>query len=54
VNGIVELVKMGETAVRLHKHTGRFTSKRFGFAAPSGDYLNRIRDFYGPDVYPGA
>jgi Asp/Glu/hydantoin racemase len=54
VNGIVELVKMGETAVRLHKHTGRFTSKRFGFAAPSGDYLQRIRDFYGPDVYPGA
>jgi hypothetical protein len=41
---------MGETAVRLHKYTGRFTSKRFGFAAPSGDYL----DFYGLDVYPGA
>jgi hypothetical protein len=54
VNGIVELIKMGETAVRLHKHTGRFTSKRFGFAPPSGDYLQRIRTFYGPDVYPGA
>jgi allantoin racemase len=54
VNGIVELVKMGEAAVRLHKHTGRFTSKRFGYSAPSGEYLQRIREFYGPDVYPGA
>lgn len=54
VNGIVELVKMGELAVRLRRHTGRFTSKRFGFAPPSGEYLERIRDFYGPDVYPGA
>ncbi|MPZ42882.1 MAG: hypothetical protein GEV05_05670 [Betaproteobacteria bacterium] len=54
VNGIVELVKMGELAVRLHKYTGRFTSKRFGFAAPSGEYLQRIRDFYGSDAYPGA
>jgi Asp/Glu/hydantoin racemase len=54
VNGIVELVKMGELAVRLHKYTGRFTSKRFGLSAPSGDFLQRIRDFYGPDVYPGA
>ena len=54
VNGIVELVKMGELAVRLHKYTGRFTSKRFGFSAPSGDLLQRIRDFYGSDVYPGA
>jgi allantoin racemase len=54
VNGIVELVKMGELAVRLQKYTGRFTSKRFGSSAPSGEFLQRIRDFYGPDVYPGA
>jgi Asp/Glu/hydantoin racemase len=54
VNGIVELVKMGEAAVRLRRHTGRFTSKRFGFAPPGGEYLERIRAFYGPDVYPGA
>jgi allantoin racemase len=54
VNGIVELVKMGELAVRLRRHTGRFTSKRFGYSPPSGEYLQRIRDFYGPDVYPGA
>ena len=54
VNGIVELVKMAELAVRLKQHTGRFTSKRFGHAAPSGEFLARIRDFYGADVYPGA
>ena len=54
VMDIVELVKMGELAVRLKRHTGRFTSKRFGFAPPSGEYLERVRAFYGPDVYPGA
>jgi allantoin racemase len=54
VNGIVELIKMGEMAVRLKAITGRFTSKRLGYSAPSGDFLKRVRDFYGPDVYPGA
>ncbi len=54
VNGIVELIKMGEMAVKLKAITGRFTSKRMGYAAPSGDFLERIRNFYGPDVYPGA
>lgn len=54
INGIVELVKMAETAVKLRRHTGRFTSKRFSLAAPSGEFLERIRAFYGPDVFPGA
>ena len=54
LNGIVELVKMGELAVKLKTRTGRFTSKRGGYAAPSGDFLERIRKFYGPQVYPGA
>ena len=54
INGIVELIKMSETAVKLRRHTGRFTSKRFGFGAPSGEYLERIRAFYGEDVFPGA
>ena len=54
VNGIVELIKMGEMAVKLKAITGRFTSKRLGYAAPSGDFLERVRKFYGPDVYPGA
>lgn len=54
LNGIVELVKMGELAVKLKQKTGRFTSKRGGYAAPTGDFLERIRKFYGPEVYPGA
>jgi Asp/Glu/hydantoin racemase len=54
INGIIELIKMAETAVKLRRHTGRFTSKRFGLAAPSGEYLERIRAFYGADVFPGA
>lgn len=54
VNGIVELVKMGEVAAKLRAITGRFKSRRLEYAAPSGDFLKRIREFYGPDVYPGA
>ena len=54
LNGIVELVKMGELAVKLKKLTGRFKSRRLQYAAPTGDFLKRVRDFYGPDVYPGA
>ena len=54
VNGIVELVKMGETAAKLFRLTGRFISKRGAYAPPAGDFLQRIRDFYGPQVYPQA
>ncbi|MGZ8203934.1 MAG: aspartate/glutamate racemase family protein [Burkholderiales bacterium] len=54
VNGIFELVKMGEMAVKLRALTGRFTSKRFSYSPPSGDFLERIRAHYGPDVYPDA
>jgi allantoin racemase len=54
LNGIIELVKMGELAVKLKRLTGRFTSKQGGYAMPGGDFLARVRDFYGPDVYPGA
>ena len=55
LNGIYELIKMGETAVKLKKISGnRFKSKRSGYAPPTGDFLKRIRDYYGPDVYPGA
>ena len=54
LNGIVELVKMGELAVKLRRKTGRFTSKRGGYSAPTGEFLERVRSFYGADVYPGA
>ena len=54
LNGIVELVKMGEVAAKLRQKTGRFTSKRGGYATPTGEFLERIRKHYGPEVYPGA
>jgi allantoin racemase len=54
VNGIVELVKMGEMAAKLFRLTGRFTSRRGGYGAPGGDLLARVRAHYGPHVYPGA
>jgi len=54
VSGICELVKLGEAAVRLRALTGRFTSKRASYAPPSGEFLQRIREHYGADVYPGA
>lgn len=54
LNGIVELTKMGEMAAKLKALTGRFTSKRLHYAPPSGDYLERIRNFYGPEIYPEA
>jgi len=54
VNGIIELLKMGEMAVKVNALTGRFISKRGVYAPPSGDFLERIRAFYGPNVYPGA
>ena len=33
---------------------GRVTHRRLGYARPSGDFLERIRNFYGADIYPGA
>lgn len=54
LNGIVELIKMAEVAVKLKRITGRFKSKRLEYAAPTGDFLDKVRTFYGPGVYPGA
>jgi len=54
VSGIIELVKFAEIAVKIRALTGRFTSKRLSYAPPSGAILERIREFYGPDIYPGA
>ncbi len=49
------VVKMAEAAVRMREAMGGvFTAKHLQYAAPTGDFLKRVRDFYGPDVYPGA
>jgi len=54
LNAIVELVKMGETSVKLQRRTGRFISKRATYSTPTGDFLQKIRAAYGPDIYPGV
>jgi len=52
LNGIVALVKMGETAVRMRRLMGgRFTSRRATYAQPPGDLIGELRRFYGP-VFP--
>lgn len=54
LNGIIELVKFAEMAVKTRALTGRFTSKRLNYAPPAGATLKLIRNFYGADMYPGA
>jgi hypothetical protein len=54
VNGIVEVVKMGEMAASVYALTGRFTSSRGACAPPSGELPARVRGFYGSQAYPGA
>ena len=52
LNGIMALVKMGETAVRMHRLMGgRFTSKLCSFAPPPSSQIDELRRHYGP-VYP--
>ncbi len=48
------MVKMAEAAVNMKAMTGVFTSKHLQSAPPTGAFLARVRDFYGPDIYPGA
>ncbi len=50
----LSVIKMAEMAVKLRALTGRFTSKRLTYATPTGEFLKKIRNFYGPDIYPGA
>jgi len=52
LNGIVALVKMGETAVRMRRLMGgRFTSRRAAYAQPPAGLIRELRHFYGP-VFP--
>ena len=54
VNGVIELLKIGEALAKLARLTGRFATRRFAYAPPSGELLARMRRHYGPDVYPNA
>jgi len=53
LNGITNLVKLGETAVKLNRIMGgSFVSKRLHYAPPPADQIAEMRKYYGPDIYP--
>ena len=52
LNGIVSLVKMAESVVKMNRiMKGSFVSKRLYYAPPTPDQIDEIRKYYG-DVYP--
>ena len=53
LNGITNLVKLGEMAVKMNRLMGgRFTSKRCTYAPPPPDQIAEFRKHYGADIYP--
>ncbi|HVC63471.1 MAG TPA: aspartate/glutamate racemase family protein [Acetobacteraceae bacterium] len=53
LNGITNLVKLGEAAVKLNRIMGgRFTSKKCAYAPPPPDQIEMFRKHYGADIYP--
>jgi allantoin racemase len=55
LNGITNLVKMGEMAVRLNRLMGgRFTSKRGAYAPPPPDQIEELRRHYGAGIFPSV
>lgn len=53
LNGITNLVTLGEAAAKLHRLMGgRFTSKKCLYAPPPPELIETFRTHYGPDIYP--
>jgi Asp/Glu/hydantoin racemase len=53
LNGILNLVKLGEAAVKMDKIMGgRFVSKKCVYAPPPSDQIETFRKHYGADIYP--
>ncbi len=52
LNGITNLVKLGEMAVKIQRLTGRFISKSRSYAVPSADQILELRKYYGDNIYP--
>lgn len=53
LNGITNLVKLGEMAVRMNRIMGgRFVSKKCAYAPPPPDQIATFRAHYGADIYP--
>jgi allantoin racemase len=54
LNGITNLVKMGEMAVRMKQLTGEFTSRRRVYARPPVEQIAELRKSYGDYIYPSV
>jgi allantoin racemase len=53
LNGITNLVKLAEAAVKLDRIMGgRFVSKKCLYAPPPPDQIETFRKHYGADIYP--
>lgn len=53
LNGITNLVKMGETAVKMSRLMGgRFISKKCTYAPPPPSLIKTFREHYGDYIYP--
>ncbi|MBN9598916.1 MAG: hypothetical protein J0G28_04480 [Afipia sp.] len=52
LNGITNLVKMGEAAVKIQRLTGSFHSKKATYATPTPDQIVELRKYYGDKIYP--
>ena len=53
LNGIVNLVKLGEMAVKMDRLMGgSFLSKRLQYAPPPADQITELRKHYGAHIYP--
>ena len=53
LNGITNLVKLGEMAVKMDRLMGgRFASKCCTYAPPPADQIAEFRKHYGADIYP--
>jgi Asp/Glu/hydantoin racemase len=52
LDGITNLVKMGEMAVRIRELTGGFTSKKRIYAPPPVEQIAELRKAYGDYIYP--
>jgi allantoin racemase len=55
LNGITNLVKLAEAAVKMNRIMGgRFTSKKCLYAPPPPDQIEAFRKHYGADIYPSV
>lgn len=54
LDGITNLLKMGEMAVKIRELTGGFTSKKRIYAPPPQAQIDELRKAYGNYIYPSV